>query len=74
MAGGLVEPLEEPQAEDMLLSRRGEAGVCLLWTFCWSILNIEEMENWDRSQNALFPASVRCQIVLKPSHQLTTAL
>lgn len=24
MAGGLVEPLEEPQVEDMLLSRRGE--------------------------------------------------
>lgn len=23
MAGGLVEPLEEPQVEDMLLSRRG---------------------------------------------------
>jgi len=58
VAVGLVELLEEPQVAGMLLSRWGEAGVCLLRMFCWSILKIEEVENWNCSQNAVFSQQV----------------
>lgn len=51
-----LSPLEQPQVENMLQMRA--KNKCLLWMFHWNILNIEEVEDWNCSQNSVFSQQI----------------
>lgn len=44
-----------PQVEDLVYMRKNR---CLFWMFHGNILNIEEMENWNRLQNSVFSLQI----------------